>query len=280
VLRQPCLVCGRVPSDPHHLTFTQPRALGRRVSDEFIVPVCRLHHGELHRSGDEVAWWQGFNIDPIPASADRQFRDDPAFVLRAPSAPAPNPDADIDTTPLRSVNYMVNPICEPISPKSARILSLNSPGARWGPEDRLPMFGRSRRLLIASKGGCPPRPDHRFRRAASPASHRSGGGRRAAQLRGQHRRPTTRSPACSIESKPTSRAGNVTDLSKPVPGSRLAFLTNWIWPRRFGLALPPTRNPNARPIDHSGSPARGGYTLFRCGLRSRTSAGQRHRSHR
>ena len=34
VLRQPCLVCGRVPSDPHHLTFTQPRALGRRVSDE------------------------------------------------------------------------------------------------------------------------------------------------------------------------------------------------------------------------------------------------------
>ena len=55
VLRQPCLVCGRVPSDPHHLTFTQPRALGRRVSDEFTVPVCRIHHRELHRSGDEAA---------------------------------------------------------------------------------------------------------------------------------------------------------------------------------------------------------------------------------
>jgi hypothetical protein len=68
VLRQPCLVCGRVPSDPHHLTFTQPRALGRRVSDEFIVPVCRLHHGELHRSGDEVAWWQKLNIDPLPVA--------------------------------------------------------------------------------------------------------------------------------------------------------------------------------------------------------------------
>ena len=51
VLRQACLVCGRVPSDPHHLTFTQPRALGRRVSDEFLVPVCRTHHRELHRSG-------------------------------------------------------------------------------------------------------------------------------------------------------------------------------------------------------------------------------------
>jgi ERF superfamily len=68
VLRQPCLVCGRVPSDPHHLTFTQPRALGCRVSDEFTVPVCRIHHRELHRSGDEAAWWQKLNIDPLPVA--------------------------------------------------------------------------------------------------------------------------------------------------------------------------------------------------------------------
>jgi len=68
VLRQACLVCGRVPSDPHHLTFTQPRSMGRRVSDEFIVPVCRVHHRELHRSGDEVAWWRKLNIDPLPVA--------------------------------------------------------------------------------------------------------------------------------------------------------------------------------------------------------------------
>ena len=68
VLRQACLVCGRVPSDPHHLTFTQPRALGRRVSDEFLVPVCRVHHRELHRSGNESAWWQRYNIDPLPVA--------------------------------------------------------------------------------------------------------------------------------------------------------------------------------------------------------------------
>jgi hypothetical protein len=68
VLRQPCLVCGRVPSDPHHLTFTQPRGLGYRVSDEFIVPVCRIHHRELHRSGNEAAWWQKLNIDPLPVA--------------------------------------------------------------------------------------------------------------------------------------------------------------------------------------------------------------------
>jgi len=68
MLRQACLVCGRVPSDPHHLTFTQPRALGRRVSDEFIVPVCRVHHRELHRSGDEAAWWRKLNINPVPVA--------------------------------------------------------------------------------------------------------------------------------------------------------------------------------------------------------------------
>jgi len=35
------------------------------VSDEFTVPVCRVHHRELHRSGDEAAWWRSFNIDPV-----------------------------------------------------------------------------------------------------------------------------------------------------------------------------------------------------------------------
>jgi hypothetical protein len=65
VARQACLVCARVPSDPHHLRFAQSRALGRRVSDEFTVPVCRIHHRELHRQADEAAWWAQFNIDPL-----------------------------------------------------------------------------------------------------------------------------------------------------------------------------------------------------------------------
>jgi hypothetical protein len=66
VSTQPCLICGRRPADPHHLRFAQPRALGRKVSDEFTVPVCRLHHRELHNWGDEAAWWHSINIDPIP----------------------------------------------------------------------------------------------------------------------------------------------------------------------------------------------------------------------
>ena len=66
VSRQPCLVCGRTPADAHHLRFAQPRALGRKVSDEFTVPVCRVHHRELHRHGDEASWWQSIKLDPLP----------------------------------------------------------------------------------------------------------------------------------------------------------------------------------------------------------------------
>jgi hypothetical protein len=64
VAKQPCLICGRRPADPHHLRFEQHHALGRKVSDEFTVPLCRGHHRELHRSGDEAAWWKDAGLDP------------------------------------------------------------------------------------------------------------------------------------------------------------------------------------------------------------------------
>ncbi len=68
VARQSCLVCGRKPCDAHHLRFAQSRALGRKVSDEFTVPICRGHHREVHRHSDEVAWWRKAAIDPIAAA--------------------------------------------------------------------------------------------------------------------------------------------------------------------------------------------------------------------
>ena len=58
VASQPCLVCGRQPSDPHHLRFAQPRAIGLKVSDEFTVPLCRGHHRQIHQAGNEKAWWE------------------------------------------------------------------------------------------------------------------------------------------------------------------------------------------------------------------------------
>ena len=65
VASQPCLVCGRQPSDPHHLRFAQPRALGLKVSDEFTVPLCRDHHQQLHQAGNEVAWWHDLDIKAL-----------------------------------------------------------------------------------------------------------------------------------------------------------------------------------------------------------------------
>ena len=67
---QPCLVCQQTPCDAHHLKFAQPRALSRKVSDEFTVPLCRAHHQELHRHGNERAWWANLQIAPAPVAQD------------------------------------------------------------------------------------------------------------------------------------------------------------------------------------------------------------------
>jgi ERF superfamily protein len=85
VAKQPCLICGRHPADAHHLRFAQSPALGRKVSDEFTVPLCRGHHREVHRSGDEVGWWQKVGIDPTVS----------ARVLWLKTHPLPRISADV-----------------------------------------------------------------------------------------------------------------------------------------------------------------------------------------
>ena len=82
-VQRPCLICGRQPSDPHHLRFAQPRALGRKVSDEFIVPLCRAHHREVHRSSDEVGWWKQAGLDPL-GFAQKLWRDSHPLQPRSP----------------------------------------------------------------------------------------------------------------------------------------------------------------------------------------------------
>jgi hypothetical protein len=69
VSTQACLVCGRTPSDAHHVKFAEQPAMGRKVSDRFTVPLCRLHHRELHRRGNERAWWQRYGIAPLDIAA-------------------------------------------------------------------------------------------------------------------------------------------------------------------------------------------------------------------
>ncbi len=66
VASRPCIVCGKNRAQAHHLTYLQPRAMGRKVSDEFTVPLCSTHHRELHGYGNEPAFWQDKGIDPEP----------------------------------------------------------------------------------------------------------------------------------------------------------------------------------------------------------------------
>ena len=92
IMNQPCLICGRRPSDPHHLRFAQLRALGGKVSDEFTVPLCRTHHREVHRSGDERSWWRKPAIDPLAAARTLWLQTHPL-----PRAAARNELADSGT---------------------------------------------------------------------------------------------------------------------------------------------------------------------------------------
>ncbi|MEE9249907.1 MAG: DUF968 domain-containing protein, partial [Alphaproteobacteria bacterium] len=65
VASQPCLVCGRQPSQAHHIRYAQPRAMSCKASDEWAVPLCATHHRALHDFGDEERWWRERKIDPI-----------------------------------------------------------------------------------------------------------------------------------------------------------------------------------------------------------------------
>ena len=65
VASQPCLICGRVPSHAHHIRYAQSRGIALKVSDEFTVPLCAIHHHRIHTTGKEREWWQERNIDPL-----------------------------------------------------------------------------------------------------------------------------------------------------------------------------------------------------------------------
>jgi len=68
VAEQPCLICGRAPSHAHHIRYAQPRGVGLKVSDEFTVPLCAIHHSENHGTGNERQWWQKHDLDPLPVA--------------------------------------------------------------------------------------------------------------------------------------------------------------------------------------------------------------------
>src|SRR6185312_1630904 len=65
VASQPCLICGRSPSHAHHLRYAQSKGLSLKVSDEFTVPLCAIHHHNIHNTGRKQEWWEKRKIDPL-----------------------------------------------------------------------------------------------------------------------------------------------------------------------------------------------------------------------
>ena len=114
ICRQPCTVCGRTPCEAHHLRFAQLRAMGRRVSDEFTVPLCRLHHRELHGGGNELYWWQARNVDPLPIAL--RFWQHTRGLLEPLSEgakeelqmPAASPELELDSSPASSAQSLAH----------------------------------------------------------------------------------------------------------------------------------------------------------------------------
>jgi hypothetical protein len=96
---QPCLVCGRIPSDAHHAKFAEQRAMSRKVSDKFTVPVCRVHHRELHLRGNERAWWAEREIDPL-AVASRLWEQTRKLALAANENADQSPTKKSNGSPL------------------------------------------------------------------------------------------------------------------------------------------------------------------------------------
>ena len=86
VAKQPCLICGRQPSDAHHVRFAQRPALGLEVSDEFTVPLCRGHHREVHRCGDEPVWWLKVRINPMSKARELWLKTRPLPIDRGERA--------------------------------------------------------------------------------------------------------------------------------------------------------------------------------------------------
>jgi hypothetical protein len=103
VSAMPCLICGQEPSHAHHLKFAQSHGLAQKVSDEFVVPLCALHHNELHRAGVERDWWRERGLDPLPVALELWQKSrqggGPNPALRSGSALPPTPPIEASNQP-------------------------------------------------------------------------------------------------------------------------------------------------------------------------------------
>lgn len=61
-----CLVCNRRGCQCHHLLrpWDGTRGTGRRAGDHNAIPLCPMHHRQLHKRGDEDAFFEEVTGSP------------------------------------------------------------------------------------------------------------------------------------------------------------------------------------------------------------------------
>lgn len=66
-----CCICGKPGPDPAHIRSAsnlygkRETGGGEKASDKWTVPLCREHHDDQHKAGNELLWWASKKIDPF-----------------------------------------------------------------------------------------------------------------------------------------------------------------------------------------------------------------------
>lgn len=67
----PCCICGGINVDAAHIRIgsighgKRNTGMQEKPSDKWTVPLCREHHEEQHKAGNELKWWASKGIDPF-----------------------------------------------------------------------------------------------------------------------------------------------------------------------------------------------------------------------
>ena len=73
VKTQLCVCCGNQADDPHHIIGYGQGKMGGKAHDIFTLPLCRIHHNELHKNAEEWEQKYGSQILLLIQFLDRVF---------------------------------------------------------------------------------------------------------------------------------------------------------------------------------------------------------------
>ena len=63
--------------------------MAKKPGDQWVVPLCRIHHRALHDTGDETQWWQAQKIDAVTLA--EQLGEESSGLITKPVEPQQQP---------------------------------------------------------------------------------------------------------------------------------------------------------------------------------------------